>query len=316
VWDLAEILKILDREIKARENCMVPGDNKEHEASSKYVDFSTENYTGSSLFSGASKKLTEPRLNRCVSCYDSHWSDKCKIISEIGLRKEYLKINQLCFICLRKGHLSKNFRRAKSYYFCKSSQHNSAICDRKKDESSTNCVSEFSTILLQTAILCIVNPKNNKTMKVKVLFDQGSQRSYVSKKVKDQLMLNVIGKEHLSINTFGNSKTKSSVLEKVSFRLNNNKKESFDMQALCNDVICLPFRNDFLNVKRADFSHLEGIEFADSGESKDDIDLLIGSDFYWSFVTGKVRIGKVGEPVAIETQFGWVLNGPENFFPI
>ena len=36
--------------------------------------------------------------------------------------------------------------------------------------------------------------------------------------------------------------------------------------------------------------------------------MLVGSDFNWSLVTGKFRMGKTGEPVAIETKFGWVLN--------
>ena len=44
---------------------------------------------------------------------------------------------------------------------------------------------------------------------------------------------------------------------------------------------------------------------ADSGASSD-IDLLIGSDYYWDLVTGKVKTGKPGEPVAVET-VKWVL---------
>ena len=48
---------------------------------------------------------------------------------------------------------------------------------------------------------------------------------------------------------------------------------------------------------------------ADSGASCD-IDLLIGSGYYWDLVTGKVKTGKPGEPVAVETVFGWILNGP------
>ena len=39
------------------------------------------------------------------------------------------------------------------------------------------------------------------------------------------------------------------------------------------------------------------------------IDLLIGSDFYWSMVTGVIRRGKSG-PTAIQTKVGWVLSGP------
>ena len=48
---------------------------------------------------------------------------------------------------------------------------------------------------------------------------------------------------------------------------------------------------------------------ADSSANSD-IDLLIGSDYYWNLLTGKVKTGKPGEPVAVETVFGWILNGP------
>jgi len=40
-----------------------------------------------------------------------------------------------------------------------------------------------------------------------------------------------------------------------------------------------------------------------------DIDVLIGSDVYWSLVTGEIVRGKCG-PVAINTKLGWVLSGP------
>ena len=40
-----------------------------------------------------------------------------------------------------------------------------------------------------------------------------------------------------------------------------------------------------------------------------EIDILIGPDYYWSLVTGRIQQGQSG-PVAIETKVGWVLSGP------
>ena len=37
---------------------------------------------------------------------------------------------------------------------------------------------------------------------------------------------------------------------------------------------------------------------------------MIGSDYLWSFQTGITRRGKAGDPVAVETELGWVLSGP------
>ena len=39
--------------------------------------------------------------------------------------------------------------------------------------------------------------------------------------------------------------------------------------------------------------------------------MLIGSDFYWEFVTGKV-VGEGEGPVAVNTTQGWMLSGPAN----
>ena len=55
------------------------------------------------------------------------------------------------------------------------------------------------------------------------------------------------------------------------------------------------------------------MQLPDSG-STDEIDLLIGSNFYWSVLIGKTKTRKNNELVAVETKFGWVLNGPVTSF--
>ena len=37
--------------------------------------------------------------------------------------------------------------------------------------------------------------------------------------------------------------------------------------------------------------------------------VLIGADYYWEIVTGRICRGGSG-PIAIETKLGWVLSGP------
>ena len=59
-----------------------------------------------------------------------------------------------------------------------------------------------------------------------------------------------------------------------------------------------------------EYAHLSGLELADCSEGTNagTIDVLIGSDFYWKFVTGKVQLGGFG-PVAIYSKLGWLLSG-------
>ncbi len=40
-----------------------------------------------------------------------------------------------------------------------------------------------------------------------------------------------------------------------------------------------------------------------------DVDLLIGSDYYWGLTTGRAS-RREGGPVAMETKLGWALSGP------
>ena len=39
------------------------------------------------------------------------------------------------------------------------------------------------------------------------------------------------------------------------------------------------------------------------------IDILIGADFYWSFMAGKARESSLG-PTAVESILGWLLSAP------
>ena len=71
--------------------------------------------------------------------------------------------------------------------------------------------------------------------------------------------------------------------------------------------ICLPISNHPVKYAKNNFEFLKNLNLADSGTMEE-----IGSDFYRSLVTGKVKMDKTGEPVAIETKFDWVLNGPLN----
>ena len=88
-------------------------------------------------------------------------------------------------------------------------------------------------------------------------------------------------------------------------------KKNLRSKHFCTPFICLPIQRQSSNFAKQNFDYLKELKLANS-KSKSDIDLLIGSDFYWLLVTGNVRFGNPGEPVGVETKFGWVLNGPLN----
>ena len=67
----------------------------------------------------------------------------------------------------------------------------------------------------------------------------------------------------------------------------------------------------FWHLCKKRYQHLASLDLPHSNHGKDDlieVDILIGSDYYWWFATGKIRRGVDG-PVAVHTRLGWVMSG-------
>lgn len=58
-------------------------------------------------------------------------------------------------------------------------------------------------VLLQTARALAANESTGRSANVHILFDTGSQRSYVTDSLTNRLKLKPLGKERLHLNTFG-----------------------------------------------------------------------------------------------------------------
>ncbi len=68
--------------------------------------------------------------------------------------------------------------------------------------TTANYVDTETLVLLQTAV-ADVNPGSKKSVKARLIFDSGSQRSYISNRIRNVLELPATGTENLLIKTFG-----------------------------------------------------------------------------------------------------------------
>ena len=181
---------------------------------------------------GSKSHSLEGNGRKCVFCDGDHWSNKCRIVSDVQARKDLLKKGNRCFMCLKTDHISRNCQKTKPCFYCKK-LHNSAVCcdktSSKNSEVSTNYASNISSVLLQTADLFIENPLNKNQVKVKCLFDQGAQMSFLTERIKQALNLKTISKEKTSINAFSSKKFETTELEKVGINLKINSSENFSM---------------------------------------------------------------------------------------
>jgi len=58
--------------------------------------------------------------------------------------------------------------------------------------TTTNAVEERKMVLLQTAQAFVGNESNQKEMQIRVLFDSGSQKSYITKDLCRSLLLTAV----------------------------------------------------------------------------------------------------------------------------
>ena len=162
------------------------------------------------------------------------------------------------------------------------------------------------TVLLQTASAVARNEDGSKTTRVKILFDSGSQRSYVSDNLKSRLGLKSTKTKTLHLNTFGERNFRKQRCEVVSLWLDNLNEEADKISALSFSTIGSPLPSR-IDVNR--YPHLHELKLADYSNSLDSINILFGSDYYWNFVTSEIVRGDFG-PTAINSKFRWVLSGP------
>lgn len=147
-------------------------------------------------------------------------------------------------------------------------------------------------------------------MPVRILFNTGSQRSYVTNDVTRRLKLTPMKRETLNLNTFGNNKSKRQSCELFKFQIQKQKSgENIELKAINFPTICSPVNSE---VRAENYEHLKDLELADfdpNSNGDKTIDILVGADFYWQFVTGEVVQASNG-PTAVSSKLGWLLLGP------
>ncbi|CAB4030027.1 integrase core domain, partial, partial [Paramuricea clavata] len=129
--------------------------------------------------------------------------------------------------------------------------------------------------------------------------------------VRARLQLKSIRSEKVIIKTFGqDNDSKVKRLDVVQVKV-KNKSDSrcTSVEAICVPTICSPLTNQYIS-KTHDLEEFEDLELADhEGDSPNlPVGILIGVDYYHTFITGKVVRSKAG-PVACGTKVGWVVSG-------
>ena len=116
----------------------------------------------------------------------------------------------------------------------------------------------------------------------------------------------------LQIKTFGDTTDYESSCDVVRLSLKAKDHRILNITALVVPTICHSLTSQSINHFQECYDHLQGLELVNTAEASDrlEVDVVIGSDLYWSLVTGQVIRGREAGPIPIQTKIGWVLSGP------
>lgn len=325
-FDIQNVLKVFKKELEAREKISI---NKNYSSVSN-EEFQQGRHGNSSF----DKKDGPPKQKECAFCKREHKEQNCDLIKDKKLRKDIIIKEKRCFCCFKIGHSSKICRTNIKCFNCKEGRHHVAIClkneknnSSEKHDNSTESnknndegerfsgvagSSETGHVFLQTAKANVSSEQ--KTSKMRILFDLGSQVSYITPKAAKILNLKPVDQKQICIKSF-NENSVNKVLDVMNFTV-NGKNCNVPVTALCNEI-CHPLKNQNQNYI-SEIPEFSSLDFADSNtdDSPLIVDILIGADNYWKFVNDKAVRCPKGTLVAVSTKLGYILSGSSSKNPL
>lgn len=246
----------------------------------------------------------------CIKCNSKHSTMECPDLLKLPVdeRLNWVKEKKLCTNCLSNSHTIHN---CSSKYNCKTckKRHNSILhFERKTNVQTAAHMSMTGEVLLATALLCAYNKKNNEQILLRALLDQGSQSNFITEHACQLLGLQ---KKRADITVFGISAEPKVVKSIVSVEI-FSRQFSFSIAI---DAIVLPkvtsLHHNTDDLKS--FPYLQNLVLADpSSKETNGIDILLGAAEYAKILKPGLIKGSENEPIAQNTEFGWIVSGQSN----
>ena len=344
LWDINRILEFYNLGLTAgykvnfentdtRTTCSVPftgasilADGSRHIHGKGYKSDSSERPLHSRYGSSYGHKFEKSDVKPgCLFCGQNHFARSCNVVTKPDIRKNILFKEKRRFKCFKIGHTASRCRSEIRCFKCNGNYH-SSICTRIRrdtlpavnnqgyhsaDSTALVSICQQNLILLQTARAPVSSMDENITRHLRLLFDSGSQMSYISPTARDELRLQSVGKREVIIKTFGNAVDKKN-LDVVTFAVRSRDNFNIYVTALVS-VICLPVEEQRINLAKREYSHLRHLPLADNNPNDLplQIGVLIGADHYWDFIQNTIVRGDSG-PVTVSSNLGFILRGSVN----
>ena len=164
-----------------------------------------------------------------------------------------------------------------------------------------------SVCLLKTAVATVTN--GNNPTKANLLFDEGSQWSFITQDLAKTLALQPFRKEDLTVSSFGAQCQVNREVNVAVISLLTMSGQAIPLTVLVVPRIATPIQNTVTSsVTR--LPHLRNLPLAHplTTDKEFDISILVGADHYWDIVGDRVIRGDGATPV--ESKLGYLLSGP------
>ncbi|MCP9260715.1 putative Reverse transcriptase [Dirofilaria immitis] len=187
-------------------------------------------HSNSKLLSSTGRSIqysSQPAVAKrpCVFCNQNHWDSECDVYPTTDGRRSRLKLLKKCLICFKDSHFSERCKLRKRCFYCKAF-HNSALCRNRKRQPLQTIwfipMSRMFTKIFERSRKRIVRHSSvtqaiplkqtsqtelysypQRQAKALALFDSGSQLSFISQKLAQQLELTETDKQIIKITPFG-----------------------------------------------------------------------------------------------------------------
>ena len=337
--DLTFLLQFIKNEIERRERSQV------YKEMSPCVKNSEQQLPSKISCAAALPSMSSTCITSCAVCNKKHQTSRCLDLTRRPLdeRKRKISAAGLCFRCLKKNHLAKHCSSVCSkchgrhhVLLCNNNDKNSneisvnanASENVVKQERVENSKTENNTVSHSTS--AVSNSQNDvkKCYRVRlqtartsargkqgvtdvnILFDTGSDRSYVSSSLVKKIQPEFVETVNLSYAAFGTSSSSANSLHNV-YEVLLSDSHGFEHPLLATEipVVCAPmFRPKVPPELIESFGEIQFSDVYDVS-AEVTIDVLIGLDNYWKFIKPQILCSEPSGFMAQSSLFGWVLYG-------
>ena len=120
---------------------------------------------------------------------------------------------------------------------------------------------------------------------VRLILDSCSQKSYVTRNLKERLKLPTISTDNILIKEFGNESGTLKQCESVQIAVEGADNLTVFINAYVL-VFCSPISNQVIDLAKFKCPHLTHLPLADSGGGNKDLEgkSMVGADYLWNFM--------------------------------